>query len=552
MAQKITFTFNSIGVIGDLTANFKFNNGSNYFNEDIIFTNFPGVSTNRVYCGVDTTEFATNFKNILIGLMHPNGNIPFYNKVTQIGNVVEVITGSNTTTDIFLLNNITTDVGSFGSFASYNRVLYDTNNLLISWGGATDDKNAIVGYEITYKPNISSFWQGPIFVGSTFSGGLLEVPISGSSTRDYTIRVRTKDDVGQYSDYKIISNLVSHRRSSSSMLSNACGLITSIPVYINGTLPSEGSAIAHSDPEKTITFDGLDRYWAISDTDGIKYSVIIGTNGVITDSISCAAPPNGAFRSIYKVSLSTTMCSVVCDVPIYYPQDLIGVGVTLYTDETLSTPFTYTSSTDDYYLIDSFYVCKINRTNGVITDLKFRSSYCTTTTSGGGGGGCCLLKGTEILLSNEDVKNIEDVCIGDIVMSYDFDKSEISESIVTKTFSPMKNDIIKIKLSNDTFIDCTTSHPIWSNNRSHWVSCNPEITKKYMGLDTLILDGNDTFIDIDGNEINIIDIEIVSSGYINTFDISVEPFNNYYANNILVHNKIVPDDDILNPDPNQF
>lgn len=561
MAQKITFTFNSIGVVGDLTTNFKFNNGSNYFNEDIIFTNFLVVDPHRVHCGADTTEFATNFKNILLGLMHPNGNIPFYNKVTQIANVVEVILGSTTTTDTFLLNDITTDVGSMGSFLSYNRTIHDSSNLLISWGGATDDKNAIVGYEITYRANNSSFWQGPIFTGSTYSGGLYEITIPSSSNIDYSIRVRTKDDVGQYSDYKIISNSVPYRRSSTFENSqDSCGLSTTIPVYIDTTLPSNGTAIAYTDSILTTPFDGSDKYWAISDTNGIKFSVKIAVDGVISDSFSCAEPPSGAFRSRYKISSTVTstsftpvsgMCNVISDVPVYYPNPLIGVGMTLYNDVSLLTPFTYVSSTNDYYLVDNFYTLQIDRTNGKVLKMSFRSSFCSTTTSGGGSGGCCLLKGSKILLSNNTIKNIEDVNIGDIVISYDFENSKKSESIVTKTFSPLKNDIIKILLSNDNCIDCTTSHPIWSNNRNEWVSYNPEITKKYMGLDTLKLNDNDIFVDIDGNEVSILEIIVVSSDFINTYDISVEPFNNYYANNILVHNKILPEDP-LNDNPNQF
>lgn len=533
MAQKITFTFNSNAVVGDLTANFKFNNGINYFNEDIIFTSFTGTASNRVLSGSSTTEFASNFKDILIGLMHPNGSIPFYNKVTQLGNIVEVITGSTITTDIFLLNDISTEIGSIGSLISYTKVIYTSSSLLVSWSGASDD-HGISGYELTYKVNSGDFWLGPVFVETTLTGGIAELPVIGSINRDYTIRIRTKDDAGQYSDYKTISNSVGYRRSETSViLGDACGLDTSIPIYLEGPLPSSGDTLAYIDVDKIYTFNGLSQYWSITDLENNKYSVRIDANGVIDSTTSCGSLPSMSYRTSNKVSLSSTMCKAICNVTIYYYDDLLAVGTTLYTNLT-GTPFTYTSTTNDYYLIDNLYVCKINRTNGEVMDVRFRSSYCSTS----GGGGCCLAKGTEVLLSNDDVKNIEDVVIGDIVKSYDFEKKVVSESIVIKTFNPLKDDLVKIILSNNTYIDCTTSHPLWSVTKNNWVSINPEITKKFMGIDADVLDINDVLLDIDSNHLVILEINSIDTSLVTTYDISVEPFNNYYANNILVHNKI--------------
>ncbi len=551
MAQKITFTFNIISGIGTQNFNLKFNaNGANYFNEDIIITEFIGpTGSNVVNVGPTLTDFAANFKNTLINILPPIGNVtPFYYKMTQNSNVVEIITGVNTNVDLFLLNDVVINgIGNpFSTFATIDRVDHATSSISLSWSGASDD-NGIVGYEVQFRIGSSPFWQTPIYVSTPLTGGVLDIPII-DSRRDYTFRIRTKDNAGQYSDYKIVSPANSYLRSSTSSVTNACLIPTSVPIYLSLPIESIGlsTITAYSDTVLTV-FNGGGQYWAISSTNGSIYSVLISTLGDVTISNSCGVVSNFSYRSRNKVSLSTTMCSVLCIDVIFYSQDIIGVGIIFYNNLELTIPFTYTSTTNDYYLVDDVYVCQINRLTGEVMQLRFRSQYCTPTTTSGGSGGCCLLSGSEILLSNGDVKNIEDIVIGDEVITYDIDNKCNIFGQVTELFTPLHNDIIKVILSNDTTLDCTSTHPLWCVNKNSWVSLNPTGTLKSMSIDIQELSINDILLNIDGYEVYVIDIYEINSDYITTYDISVTPNNNYYANDILVHNKIAPVDNIPEP-----
>jgi hypothetical protein len=219
---------------------------------------------------------------------------------------------------------------------------------------------------------------------------------------------------------------------------------------------------------------------------------------------------------------------------VYYDGN-ITVGVILYNDIGLTIPFTYSSSNPMYYLIDGLYICKVRQTDGYI--MSVNSQLCDAP-----GGGCCLLSGTEILLNNGDVKNIEDIVIGDEVITYDFNNDYNVSGIVTKLFSPIHNDIIKILLSNGFVLDCTSTHPIWCVSKNSWVSLNPLETLKSMSIDIQNLSINDVLLSIDNCYVFVVDIIEIDSEYITTYDISVIPNNNYYANDILVHNKIDPND----------
>lgn len=557
MAQKIIFTFNNISGFGSNNFNIKLNSSSNnYFNRDILISEFVGpTSSNVVNVGSSINDFARNFHDVLRSMMPPfdiNTNA-FYNKLTINSNVVELISGSNYTIDSFLLNDVVLSglINSFGSFGNISVRGYTNNSILLSWSGATDDNDAIVGYELQYRVGPSLFWQTPIFISSTYSGGVYELPVVGR--RDYSFRIRTKDSSGQYSDYRLLpanitTNDVDYLRSTIGGFWNICPYITSIPIYFSLPLSQVNfyPVVAYNDFTRTEIFDGDDSNWTISKNDGSKYGVFIDTLGNVTNLGNCSITvANNSYRSLNSVSLSGTMCYVLCVEPVYYIQSSISIGITLYINVECNVPL-YGGNSN--YLIDDIYVCQIS-INGVITNIRYKSEYCTINDGGGnnGGGGGCLLGTTEILLSNDDVKDISDVVIGDDVLTYNFNKSENEIGKVVGRYKVYKDDIIKISLSNNTYIECTTSHPFWCSSKNSWVSLDTKRTLEKMDLDISQLEINDVLVDSNGYDINVSNISDFGYSKSIVYDIQVEPNNNYYANNILVHNKIVPIDDTPQP-----
>ena len=143
---------------------------------------------------------------------------------------------------------------------------------------------------------------------------------------------------------------------------------------------------------------------------------------------------------------------------------------------------------------------------------------------------CCFGEDTKISTEN-GVKNIKDVNIGDLVWSYNFEINEKELKKVTQIVAPMHDNIVHIILSNDTTIVLTTDHPLYTNDGT-LVSYNPYETNEWYE------DGNVGALTI-GTKLKTIDgdIEVISietsNDNIQTYTLFVEDNKNFYANNVL-------------------
>jgi hypothetical protein len=76
----------------------------------------------------------------------------------------------------------------------------------------------------------------------------------------------------------------------------------------------------------------------------------------------------------------------------------------------------------------------------------------------------CFPAGTKILMSDNSYKSIEDIKIGDSIMSYDqLTKSKISAKVL-ELESPIRNHLCKITFSDKNELLVTNEHPIFTNN----------------------------------------------------------------------------------------
>lgn len=144
-----------------------------------------------------------------------------------------------------------------------------------------------------------------------------------------------------------------------------------------------------------------------------------------------------------------------------------------------------------------------------------------------GDGGCatrscsigmhCFVRGTKVLMEDGSYKNIEDVRVGEVVMSYDSEKGRYVGAAVVKT---TKNDAGKYYYVNDA-MKITPGH-ILNVNGAWKLSDDMKV--------------NDFLVNANGERVAITSLrEIVED--VDVFNLITEEPNNFFAEDFLVHNE---------------
>jgi hypothetical protein len=135
----------------------------------------------------------------------------------------------------------------------------------------------------------------------------------------------------------------------------------------------------------------------------------------------------------------------------------------------------------------------------------------------------CFLAGTPIKTAT-GYKNIEDIVVGDVVYSYNFDKKTTETKPVTEIFTNVCEKYVEIYTKSNC-TKATGQHRFWIPQKNEWV--------KACDLQT-----NMAFINFEGKEV-IIDKLIIVDKTAKTYNFEVADNHNYYVgkNEILSHNK---------------
>jgi len=153
----------------------------------------------------------------------------------------------------------------------------------------------------------------------------------------------------------------------------------------------------------------------------------------------------------------------------------------------------------------------------------------------------CFVEGTTISLSNGDTKNIEDIIVGDEVLSYNEETKEIESKKVIGTQTPNHTNLVKYKLSNGTELVCTHDHPFYIEcDAKDLASFKPGKTlSRYNWKDdrVALIEVGDNLYDSNLEPVTIESIEDISNETVKTFIFQVEDNSNFFANGILTHNK---------------
>lgn len=142
----------------------------------------------------------------------------------------------------------------------------------------------------------------------------------------------------------------------------------------------------------------------------------------------------------------------------------------------------------------------------------------------------CFIAGTEIKMADGSIKNIEDITDGDIVLSLNEVTKEVEPKAVYNIRQFSDETLITITLENGKVIVSTLDHPYYTENLT---------LASYNGTTT---NGNklkvgDALYTLGGEKSNIKEITELNYTTTPVYIFTVEDNHNFYANEILVHNK---------------
>lgn len=153
--------------------------------------------------------------------------------------------------------------------------------------------------------------------------------------------------------------------------------------------------------------------------------------------------------------------------------------------------------------------------------------------------GHCFVEGTQVLMKDFSLCNIENIEVGDTVKTFNFRTSELENNRVLKISAPIHNDLVTISFTNDIKNINTEDHPYYVKGKG-WCSFKPELTFQRYGLEALQLkEGDICFYYKDGELLEIKIVEIISLDIeVKTYNLTeIENSNNYFANGFLVYNE---------------
>ena len=96
----------------------------------------------------------------------------------------------------------------------------------------------------------------------------------------------------------------------------------------------------------------------------------------------------------------------------------------------------------------------------------------------------CFIKGTKITLPNKSTMNIEDLKVGDKVLTYDYSKNQLIEATIEKLEKVIHSGLVTYIFENGLEITGTADHPFKINGKG-WSSLSPKKSEQYKGIENI-------------------------------------------------------------------
>ena len=159
---------------------------------------------------------------------------------------------------------------------------------------------------------------------------------------------------------------------------------------------------------------------------------------------------------------------------------------------------------------------------------------------------CCFDPGTQVLMMDGTTKNIEDIQVGEYVMSYNEENHEFEPKKVLRTITKHhSDDLVYVNLSNGERIGMRAYHPLLTTDG--YKSLRPELVQTIMETGHVEkLKVGDILVGYDSNvAITSIEIRKPIENY-DTYNLEVEGNHNYIVNGIVAHNANCVSDSFVN------
>lgn len=257
-----------------------------------------------------------------------------------------------------------------------------------------------------------------------------------------------------------------------------------------------------------------------SNYSNLKYSVSGGESGTLVAGGSTLVP----------VSSSSTTITITATVEGYHASCDTGTGKFIQYGFTLNDHSYYTKYNEEPYSQDISISITVSASGGEITVSGVQR---TTET-------CCLTGETLISMADGTQKQIKDVVVGDKVLSYNTETHKLEITTVETLIHVKRTELVYITFADGSQIKITPDHPMLSERG--WIVYSPE--KGQRAYPDIELQETGTQIgDMIFSLSLLFDKEIVNMEYvvceeIDTYTFTTKDNHNYFAQGVLVHNKI--------------
>lgn len=151
----------------------------------------------------------------------------------------------------------------------------------------------------------------------------------------------------------------------------------------------------------------------------------------------------------------------------------------------------------------------------------------------------CFAKGTKVMMGNRTLKNIEDIDVGDAVLTYNFSTRKFEINPVLEKICAVDIKLIKVIFSNNKEVISTEDHPYYVKGKG-WCSFNPDLTFQKYGFKTEKMEISDFCFTPSKRmlrKVKLVQILQINKMF-TTYNLSkIENSNCYFVNGILVNNE---------------
>ena len=152
----------------------------------------------------------------------------------------------------------------------------------------------------------------------------------------------------------------------------------------------------------------------------------------------------------------------------------------------------------------------------------------------------CFVKGTKVLLKDFSEINIEEVKVGQEILSVDTKNMSLElDTVLVITSVPVEHKVVRIELENKIIIECSPHHPFFIKDKG-LCAFDVEMAKNELPFEVKQMEEGDivfSYVDSKLEEKKIKSIKLTNEkSYMYNLE-HVKRNNTFFANKVLVHNK---------------